>query len=105
MTVDSALRKLTPPLIFGNEAQIKAANFLSQVEEAIEAIRACQHEPRECVECNGNGTVLCPCCGEGQCEGCGGIGFNPESTCDRCCGTFSSAVIMAALQAIEAINR
>lgn len=43
MTVAEAKKALEPPLVFGNEAQIKALAFLEKVEEAKARIAECEN--------------------------------------------------------------
>jgi hypothetical protein len=44
MTLAEARKLLTPPLIFGKDAQIKAVRFMEQVDEALETYEKCEEE-------------------------------------------------------------
>jgi hypothetical protein len=60
MTLTEARKILKPPLIFGNDAQIKAARFIEQVEECKEAILACDYVD-EHLACNLSALLDCDC--------------------------------------------
>jgi hypothetical protein len=47
MTLSEAQRILKPPLIFGNDEQIKAVRFMEQVEAALEAYEKCDENHKE----------------------------------------------------------
>jgi len=97
MTIKSAASVLTPPLIFGNPAQIAAVNFLEHVELCCIAYRECQwlgHRASQiCIDCFGRGH--CRECGH-DCDECSGAGTLPGSPCN-CLIEFKIDEISAAM--------
>ena len=67
---------LLPPLIFGSQTQIDAADFVALAERVIGLLGA--SAPEDCDECDGEGEVDCECdCGDvhnKKCQDCDGEG-------------------------------
>lgn len=99
-TVIEAKKLLVPPLVFGNEDQIKAVNFVEQVESAIQSIRNCKwgHDG-VCEECDGSGYYECPHCGTDDviCEDCNGSTANVSRGC-TCLVGYTTLVVDEAIR-------
>ncbi len=95
MTVSRALLDLKPPLVFGSEKQIEAAEFISKVESCVEAVKKCEHKTFDCKECGGTGEVDCECdCGHEHsrsCDECDGSGRS-SSACEKCLSGFEFSI-------------
>ncbi len=80
MTLKEAYAQLRPPLVFGQETQVKAVRFISTVAEVVAQLKDCPHsDDNSCDDCDGEGTTACTCldCGhehDAKCDECGGTG-------------------------------
>lgn len=61
MDLREARRILTPPLVFGDDRQIRAHEFLVKVEEAKEKIRACAHDDHRFSRADKWNVARCSC--------------------------------------------
>ena len=101
LSVESAMRELARPLVFGDERQIAAVDFLVLVESCVEAFHGCRHDAStECRQCGGTGEVSCSCfeCGHSHrrdCYECDGTGeaFGSGGGCRDCLRPFTSAIV------------
>lgn len=104
MTVSAAFKTLKPPLVFGDDKQIAAAEFIATVEACVEATKRCDHQSFDCKECSGTGEVDCECdCGHehsrncGDCDGSGRL----ASACDKCLAGFAFEVMEEAKKVLR----
>lgn len=86
MTSIEALEALRPPLIFGDPGQIRAVDFVVDVESCRKAMRNCRCPLVQCQRCDGEETITCRCnCGdehEAVCGVCtGGVVEDAECLC------------------------
>lgn len=102
-TVADAKKTLVPPLKFGDETQIAALEILSAVEECVDAIWACEHEPRgirnggKCRTCSGSGDCACDNCGHTHtCKACDGS--RKGNVLCECLSEFRCDVLREALE-------
>lgn len=100
MTLSEALKKLKPPLKFGDAEQIVAVDFVALVASCVQAIDECNHVPHICAECKGTGRIHCVCeCGDehmADCESCDGDGTGVPG-CEQCLTGFGQQVRYEAL--------
>ena len=61
MTSREGKNILKPPLIFGNDAQIRAVRFLEEVEEAKTSIHSCKHLSAHIKTLKSDGKVAAAC--------------------------------------------
>ena len=90
MNLREAHSVLVPPLIFGDLKQVRAVNFIVNVETLIDRLRAEELDLHPCPECHGSGLgwLECGACSdddEGHCEHCKDE-FGFEVVCEICDG-------------------
>lgn len=59
MTLAETRAALKPPLIFGNEEQIRAVRFIEKCEEAYETYQRCEHRDEHLAIRKGGDTCIC----------------------------------------------
>jgi hypothetical protein len=96
MNLQEAMKKLVPPLIFGNPEQIECVDYIAtfdgQLARCLEAMRRCPNAlPLKCSTCRGRGS--CSHC-YATCLDCDGTGIDPDGC--ACLEDFDAEVIAAA---------
>lgn len=89
--IHEALKILKPPLVFGNQSQIEATDFVGVYEDAAKCLTVEAYSRGPCTECDGDGTVECEC-------DCGHV---HDTTCLKCDGEGGAQVTRKWLDTLD----